>query len=91
MPRPVAGPIQYAASVKTRVDEWWAPKGSTRYLIIQGSLDQAGPVKNGELLKEDLGDRARLVSLEGAGNLMLITYPEKCSREITSFLKAAAN
>lgn len=88
---PIAGPLQYAASAKTELDEWWAPPGKSRYLIIQGSLDQAAPAKNGEFLKEDLGDRARIVSLEGAGHLMLITYPEKCSKEIVTFLKSAAN
>jgi len=83
---PGAGPIQYSASVNTKLEEWWAPPGETRYLIIQGSLDQAAPSINGELLQEDLGDRAELITVEGAGHLLLITYPEKCSQEIASFL-----
>lgn len=88
---PGAGPIQYTASDNTPVNQWWAPSGKSRYLIIQGSLDQAAPERNGVILKEDLGDRAKIVSLEMAGHLMLITYPEKCSKEIVSFLKSAAN
>jgi len=88
---PGAGPIQYAASVKTPLNEWWAPTGKSRYLIIQGSLDQSAPAKNGEILKEDLGERAKIVSIKGAGHLMLITYPDKCSEEIVSFLKSENN
>ena len=83
---PGAGPIQYSAAVGAKLEEWWAPPGNSRYLILQGSLDQAAPARNGELLKEDLGERAKLVSVEGAGHLMLITQPDKCSQEITSFL-----
>lgn len=83
---PSAGPIQYSAAGSVTLEEWWAPSGRSRYLIIQGSLDQAAPARNGELLKGDLGERAKLVSINGAGHLMLITQPEKCSKEIASFL-----
>ena len=83
---PAAGPIQYAAATSVALDEWWAPSGDSRYLILQGSLDQAAPAENGQLLHDELGDRAKLVTIESAGHLMLITYPEVCSGEIDRFL-----
>lgn len=82
-----AGPIQYAAATSVGLGDWWAPPGKSRYLILQGSLDQAAPAENGMLLKQDLGDRAELETIEGAGHLMLITEPGVCSREIVRFLK----
>lgn len=84
---PSAGPIQYAAAATAKLEEWWAPSGTSRYLIIQGSLDQAAPAKNGQFLKKDLGERAKLVSIDGAGHLMLITQPKVCSKEIALFLR----
>jgi len=83
---PAAGPIQYAAATSVALEAWSAPAGDSRYLILQGSLDQAAPGANGELLAAELGSRAKLVAIEGAGHLMLITYPQVCSREIVSFL-----
>jgi pimeloyl-ACP methyl ester carboxylesterase len=79
---PNAGPIQYAAAASSKIEDWWAPVGKSKFLILQGNRDQAAPPKNGYLLKEDLADRAILVSIEGAGHLMLITQPEKCAQEI---------
>jgi len=88
---PAAGPIQHAAATSVALDEWWAPPGNSPYLILQGSLDQAAPAENGELLAEELGDRAKLVSIEGAGHLMLITSPQICSSEIVRFLNEEAS
>jgi len=83
---PAAGPIQYAAATSVALDAWWAPPGDSRYLVLQGSLDQAAPAENGKLLQEELGERAKLVTIEGAGHLLLISAPQVCSSEIVKFL-----
>jgi hypothetical protein len=45
-------------SYNSRPQRGKAPKGDTRYLILQGANDQAAPPENGELLKAEQG-RAR--------------------------------
>jgi pimeloyl-ACP methyl ester carboxylesterase len=85
---PEAGAIQYKAASTVALDAWWAPEGNFKFLAIQGSDDQAAPSENGDLLKEDLGDRVTLVTLKGAGHLMLVTRPQETAKEIVSFLKS---
>ena len=83
-----AGAIQYKAASTVSLDAWWAPAGNFQFLALQGSDDQAAPTKNGDLLKEDLGDRVTLVTLKGAGHLMLVTRPQETAKEMVSFLKS---
>jgi pimeloyl-ACP methyl ester carboxylesterase len=85
---PGAGAIQYKAASTVALDKWWAPAGNFQFLAIQGSDDQAAPSENGDLLKEDLGDRVTLVTLKGAGHLMLVTRPQETAQEMVSFLKS---
>ena len=85
---PGAGAIQSKAATTAELDDWWAPAGKIRYLALQGSHDQAAPPENGVLLRKDLGDRVTLVSLKGAGHLMLVTRPQETAKEIVTFLKS---
>jgi pimeloyl-ACP methyl ester carboxylesterase len=85
---PEAGGIQFRAATTVELDDWWAPAGKIRYLALQGSHDQAAPPENGILLRKDLGDRVTLVSLKGAGHLMLVTRPQETGKEIVTFLKS---
>ena len=85
---PEAGAIQYKAASTVALDAWWAPAGNFQLLAIQGYDDQAAPLENGVLLKEDLGDRVTLVTLKGAGHLMLVTRPQETAKEMVSFLKS---
>ncbi|MFV0607088.1 MAG: alpha/beta fold hydrolase [Niabella sp.] len=84
---PKSGPIERVAAEHTLLQEWWAPKGTTQFLILQGTKDQIAPPRNGEDLKKDLGNRAEMVYLEGAGHLMIITRPEEVSEKIINFLE----
>lgn len=84
---PGAGDIQYKAASTVALDAWWAPAGNFQFLALQGANDQAAPSENGVLLKEELGVRVTLVTLKGAGHLMLVTRPQKTAKEIVSFLK----
>lgn len=82
----VAG-IEGRAAKATPLKEWWAPPGDAKYLVLQGTNDQAAPAENGELLKQELGARVTLVPIEGAGHLMFVTDPDKVAAAIISFLR----
>jgi pimeloyl-ACP methyl ester carboxylesterase len=84
---PKAAGIQGTASKVTPLDAWWAPAGQQKYLVVQGSDDQAAPPENGQLLKEQLGERVKIVTISGAGHLMTITQPKKVASAIVSFLR----
>jgi pimeloyl-ACP methyl ester carboxylesterase len=58
-----------------------------KYLVLEGANDQITPPENGELLKQELGARVTLVSLPGAGHLLLVTEPGKAARAVVSFLQ----
>jgi pimeloyl-ACP methyl ester carboxylesterase len=88
---PNAGPIQRAAGMSAKLTDWWAPVGQVPFLILQGANDQAAPPQNGEMLKADLGDRATLVTIPGAGHLMVVTRPDVVSKEIVQFIRQHAN
>ena len=82
----VAG-LQKTAMNNTPLKDWWAPAGDMKYLILQGADDQIALPENGELLKEELGARATLVSFPGAGHLLLVTEPKKVVAAVVSFLQ----
>jgi pimeloyl-ACP methyl ester carboxylesterase len=84
---PQAAGIEYQAAESTPLKDWWAPPGKTKYLVLQGTKDQAAPPENGELLKQELGARVTLVPFPGAGHLMLMTEPKKASDAIVAFLR----
>ena len=84
---PAAAGIQAVAAKSTPLENWWAPEGSARYLVLQGTNDQAAPLENGELLKKELGERVTLVPFAGAGHLMVIEQPKKAADAIVAFLR----
>jgi pimeloyl-ACP methyl ester carboxylesterase len=81
----VAG-IQRTAMQNTPLKDWWAPPGKMKYLILQGTSDQIAPPENAVLLKQELGERATLVSFPGAGHLFIVTEPNKVAAAVVSFL-----
>jgi pimeloyl-ACP methyl ester carboxylesterase len=83
---PQAAPIQAATAKNTPLEDWWAPPGDAPYLVLQGTHDQAAPPENGELLKQDLGERVTLIPFEGAGHLMLVTRAKEVAQAIVDFL-----
>lgn len=84
---PKAAGIEYETVATAKLADWWAPPGKAKYLVLQGTLDQAAPPENGELLKKDLGDRLTLVPFPGAGHMMLVTEPKKAATEIVRFVQ----
>jgi pimeloyl-ACP methyl ester carboxylesterase len=86
----VAG-IQRKAMQSTPLDEWWAPPGNMKYLVVQGSHDQIAPPENGELLKREMGARVTLVTFAGAGHLFIVTEAGKAAAAVVSFLRPTPN
>jgi pimeloyl-ACP methyl ester carboxylesterase len=87
---PEAAGIQRTAMDNTPLNEWWAPPGDSKYLVVQGTEDQIAPPKNGELLKEEMGPRVTLVALPGAGHMLILTEPQKAVDALVAFLRSLA-
>lgn len=84
---PQAAGIERTAMNATPLKEWWAPPGQSKYLVVQGTDDQIAPPENGELLKQEMGERVTLVSFPGAGHLFVLTEHKKAADAVVSFLR----
>jgi pimeloyl-ACP methyl ester carboxylesterase len=84
---PTAAGVERTAMESTPLKDWWAPPGPSKYLVLQGTNDQAAPPANGDLLKQELGARVTVVPFPGAGHLMLVEEPQKAAAAIISFLR----
>ena len=84
---PDAAGIEGEAAESTPLKAWWAPPGKTKYLILQGADDQIAPPENGVLLKQELGDRATLVTVPGAAHLLPLEQPETTASHVVSFIQ----
>lgn len=85
---PKAAGIQSLAMKSTLVSDWSAPKGNAPMLVLQGSNDQVAPPANGELLKKQFPDRVTLVSIEGAGHMIVIERAQETTKAIIDFLSS---
>jgi pimeloyl-ACP methyl ester carboxylesterase len=56
--------------------------------VTQGLDDEAAPPGNGHALREQLGERVRLVDLPRAGHFLLLEQPEAVARAVSEFLEA---
>lgn len=72
-------------------DEWRAPVGSARLLVVQGLNDLIAPPENGRLLKQELGERVTLVEFPGVGHMISLEEPEKTASAILTFLRTTAS
>ena len=57
-------------------------------LVIQGLDDKSAVPENGRILKEENGERVKLVNIEDAGHFMIYEQPQKIVEEIISFLSS---
>ena len=55
-------------------------------LVIQGLDDEAAPPGNGHALREQSGERVRVVDLPHAGHFLLLEQPEAVGRAVSEFL-----
>jgi pimeloyl-ACP methyl ester carboxylesterase len=84
--KPSVFPDSRPRGTAPKLEEWWAPAGRARFLVVQGLNDRLAPPENGRLLKQELGDRVTLVEFSGAGHMMLLEEPERTAAAILSFL-----
>lgn len=83
---PEARAAGQAANRATSVSDWWAG-GTAPMLVIQGLDDRLAPPGNARSLKEEFGDRVRLVELERAGHALLPERPKAILEAIVDFLR----
>ena len=84
---PGAAPAQMAAAEATPLKDWWSPPGDVPYLVIQGLKDEAAPVENGHLLKQELGSRVTVVDIPGAGHLQPLEAPGPVADAVIAFVR----
>ncbi len=77
---------QTAAATATDVADWWTA-GRAKVLIVQGLADVSALPANGRLLKEEIGDRATLVELEGIGHAVPIEDPAAVAKVVLDWLR----
>lgn len=84
---PEAGKIQSAALKATPAAEWELPKGVAPVLVIQGSVDRITPPANGKSLQKTMGDnRVAVVTLPGAGHMLVMNRAQETADAIVTFL-----
>ena len=78
-----------ATSRGVALEEWWGA-GTAPLLVIQGLDDEAAPPGNGYALREQFGERARVIDLPRAGHFLVLEQPEAVTRAVAEFVGAAA-
>ena len=73
------------AAERTPLSEFWTA-GRAPILIVQGLADVSAPPANGRLLKEEVGDRATLVELEGVGHSLAVEAPDEVAKPVLAYL-----
>jgi pimeloyl-ACP methyl ester carboxylesterase len=58
-------------------------------LVIQGLDDQAAVPANGHALREQSGERVRVIDLPDAGHFMLLEQPDAVAGAVLEFLGPA--
>jgi pimeloyl-ACP methyl ester carboxylesterase len=84
---PAALLAHFAAGRGMALEDWWGA-GTAPILAIQGLDDEAAPPANGHALREQFGERVRLIDLPRAGHFMLLEQPEAVARAVAEFVGA---
>jgi pimeloyl-ACP methyl ester carboxylesterase len=77
-----------ATSRGMAIEEWW-DAGTAPLLVIQGLDDEAAPPGNGHALRDQFGDRVRLIDLPRAGHFLPLEQPEAVNRAVAEFVGAS--
>jgi pimeloyl-ACP methyl ester carboxylesterase len=78
-----------ATSGNVPLEDWWSA-GTAPLLVIQGLDDEAAPPGNGHALREQFGERVRVIDLPRAGHFLLLEQPEAVTHAIAEFVGAGA-
>jgi pimeloyl-ACP methyl ester carboxylesterase len=76
-----------ATSRNVPLEYWWGA-GTAPLLVIQGLDDEAAPPGNGHALREQFGERVRVIDLPRAGHFLLLEQPEAVIRAVAEFVGA---
>ena len=76
-----------ATSQGMALEEWWGA-GTAPLLAIQGLDDEIAPPGNGHALREQFGERVRVIDLPRAGHFLPLEHPEAVARAVCKFLGA---
>ena len=76
-----------ATSRGVALEDWWGA-GTAPLLVIQGLDDEVAPPGNGHALREQLGERVRVVDLPHAGHFLVLEQPQAVARAVSEFLDA---
>src|SRR5215813_12223996 len=76
-----------ATSRNVLLEHWWRG-GNAPLLVIQGLDDEVAPPGNGHALREQVGERVRVVDLPRAGHFLLLEQPEAVVQAVSEFLGA---
>ena len=74
-----------ATSQRVRLDEWWTG-GCAPLLVIQGLDDAAAPPANGHALRDQVGERVRLLDIPRAGHFVIVEQPDPVIAAVTNFI-----
>ena len=78
-----------ATSRGMALEDWWGA-GTAPLLVIQGLDDEAAPPGNGHALREQFGERVRVIDLPRAGHFLVLEQPEAVTRAVAEFVGAGA-
>jgi pimeloyl-ACP methyl ester carboxylesterase len=78
-----------ATSRGVALEDWWGA-GAAPLLVIQGLDDIAAPPGNGYALREQFGERVRVIDLPRAGHFLVLEQPEAITRAVAEFVGAGA-
>jgi pimeloyl-ACP methyl ester carboxylesterase len=83
-----AGDLTEAISQATPMAEWWAG-GTAPILVVQGLDDRRAPPGNGWALRDQMGERVRVVDIPRAGHFLVLEQPQAVADAVTAFLREA--
>jgi pimeloyl-ACP methyl ester carboxylesterase len=81
-----AGDLTETVSQATPLADWWAG-GTAPLLVVQGVDDRRAPPGNGWGLRDQVGDRVRVVDIPQAGHFLVLEQPQAVAEAVTAFLR----
>jgi pimeloyl-ACP methyl ester carboxylesterase len=85
---PATAGMEGVAGGATPTSEWWTAGSSAPILVVQGLQDRIAPPANADALKRDVGGRAQVVFIDGAGHALLPEAPDRLATAVVGFLEA---
>ena len=85
-PLEAAGDLTETVSQAPPVADWWAG-GTAPLLVVQGLDDRRAPPDSGWGLRDQVGDRVRVVDIPQAGHFLVLEQPQAVAEAVTAFLR----